>query len=54
MEERKPDRKRATIGFTFAIVMGLVIGIFIKRVHFGLLIGLVIGLLGSNLMRRRR
>jgi hypothetical protein len=53
MDNRKPDKKRATIGFFFAIVMGLVIGIFIKRVHLGLLIGLVIGLLGSNLLRRR-
>jgi hypothetical protein len=52
METRKPDKKRATVGFMFAIVLGLVIGIFIKRVHLGLLIGLVIGLLGSNLLRK--
>ena len=53
MSERKPDRKRGTIGFAFAIILGLVIGIFIKRVHFGLLIGLAIGLLSSGLLRRR-
>ena len=53
MVQRRPDRKRATIGFGFAILLGLVIGIFIKRVHFGLLIGLVIGLLGSTMLRRR-
>ena len=53
MAEGKPDKKRATIGFTFAIIIGLVIGIFIKRVHLGLLIGLVLGLLSSNLLKRR-
>jgi hypothetical protein len=53
MNERKPDKKRATVGFFFAIVLGLVLGIFIKRVQLGLLIGLVLGLLGSNLLRKR-
>lgn len=53
MENRQPDKKRATVGFAFAIILGLIIGIFIKRVHFGLIIGLVLGLLGSNLWRRR-
>jgi hypothetical protein len=53
MAERKPDQKRATVGFLFAIAIGLVIGIFIRRVHFGLLIGLAIGLLSSSLLKRR-
>ncbi len=53
MEDRRPDKKRGTIGFAFAIILGLIIGIFIRRVHFGLIIGLVLGLLGSNLLRRR-
>jgi len=53
MTQRKPDRKRGTIGFAFAIILGLVIGIFIKRVQLGLIIGLALGLLGSNLLRRR-
>jgi len=52
-KERRPDRKRATVGFGFAIVLGLIIGIFIKRVHFGLMIGLAIGLLSSTMLRRR-
>jgi hypothetical protein len=54
MQERRPDKKRGTIGFAFAIILGLVIGIFIKRVHLGLVIGLAIGLLSSGLVRRRR
>ena len=53
MPHGKSDKKRATVGFAFAIIIGLVIGIFIKRVHFGLLIGLVLGLLGSSLLKRR-
>ena len=53
MKDRKPDRKRGTIGFAFAIILGLIIGIFIKRVQIGLIIGLALGLLGSSLVRRR-
>ncbi|HEU4471811.1 MAG TPA: hypothetical protein VFR58_12040 [Flavisolibacter sp.] len=52
-KERRPDGKRGAVGFAFAIMIGLVIGIFIKRVHFGLIIGLVLGLLSSSLLRRR-
>jgi hypothetical protein len=53
MAERKPDQKRGTVAFAFVIVMGLVIGIFLRRVQIGLIIGLALGLLGSNLLRRR-
>lgn len=53
MAEKKPDRKRGMIGFAFAIILGLVIGIFIKRVQIGLIIGLAIGLLGSNLLSKK-
>lgn len=53
MAERKPDQKRGTVAFAFVIILGLVIGIFIRRVQLGLIIGLVLGLLGSNLLRRR-
>jgi hypothetical protein len=53
MAERKPDGNRATVAFFFVILLGLIIGIFIKRVQVGLIIGLVLGLLGSGLWRRR-
>ncbi|MES2882704.1 MAG: hypothetical protein V4676_11185 [Bacteroidota bacterium] len=52
-EQKKPDKQRGRIGFAFAIIIGLSIGIFIKRVHIGLMIGLAIGLLSSVLVRRR-
>jgi len=53
MAERKPDRTRGFISFGFVIVLALVIGIFIRNVRIGLLIGLALGLLGSNFLRRR-
>jgi hypothetical protein len=43
--ERKPDTKRGEMAFIIAIVLGLALGIFIKRIRVGLLIGLVLGLL---------
>lgn len=49
----KPDEKRGNVAFVFIIVLGLVIGFLIKRVHIGLLIGLTLGLLSSGLLRKR-
>jgi len=53
MAERKPDQTRGAISFAFVIILGLIIGIFIRRVQLGLLIGLALGLLGSSLLKRR-
>ncbi|HJW18360.1 MAG TPA: hypothetical protein VJ499_14615 [Flavisolibacter sp.] len=53
MPEKKPDQTRGTIAFFFVILLGLVIGIFIRRVQVGLIIGLALGLLGSNMLKRR-
>lgn len=50
---RAPQRRR-NVGFSFAILLGLAIGFFIKRVHVGLLIGLVLGLLAMGLAGSRR
>ena len=49
----EPSGDRRNVALVVAIVGGLVLGIFIKRVHIGLLIGLGIGLLVSGLIRRR-
>lgn len=51
--ERKPDEKRGNIAFVLLIIIGLVIGFLIKRVHYGLLIGLALGLLASGMLRRK-
>ena len=53
MAERKPDQKRGVVSFAFVIILGLIIGIFIRRVQLGLIIGLALGLLGSSLIKRR-
>ena len=41
--ERKPSVRRSEMAFLFAIVLGLLLGIFIKRIRLGLLIGLALG-----------
>jgi uncharacterized membrane protein (UPF0136 family) len=53
MPEQKPDETRGSVALIFIIVIGLIIGYFIKRVQVGLIIGLALGLLGSGLWRRR-
>ena len=44
-EERRPDSKRAEVSFIFAIVIGLALGILIKKIRIGMMIGLVLGIL---------
>lgn len=53
MAENKPDQKRGFISFGLVIILALIIGIFLRNVRLGLLIGLVLGLLGSTLIKRR-
>lgn len=54
MEQKKPNTSRGTIAFVFVIILGYVLGLLIKRVQLGLLIGLALGLLGSGLLRSKR
>ena len=53
MKVKQPDTKRANIAFIFIVLLGYAIGIMIKRVHIGLIIGLAIGLLASGIIRKR-
>ena len=53
MAQKKPDNNRGYIAFVFVILLGYILGIFLKKVTLGLIIGLVLGLLGSGLLRRR-
>lgn len=53
MAEKKADTKRGNIAFVFLIIVGLVIGFLIKRVHIGLLIGLALGLMASGMWRKQ-
>jgi hypothetical protein len=45
MTEKKPDVRRGEMAFVVAIVLGLLLGIFIKRIRVGLVIGIGLGLL---------
>jgi hypothetical protein len=53
MAEKKPDQARGFISFGVIIILALIIGIFLRNVRIGLIIGLALGLLGSGLLRRR-
>ncbi|HEY6505435.1 MAG TPA: hypothetical protein VIZ28_15785 [Chitinophagaceae bacterium] len=41
--EKKPNLRRGEMAFVFAILMGLALGILIKRVRLGILLGLILG-----------
>jgi Mg/Co/Ni transporter MgtE len=43
--QQKPDVRRGEMAFIFAIVLGLAVGILIKKVRIGILIGLVLGIM---------
>jgi len=53
MNVKQPDKTRGNITFVFIILLGYAIGILIKRVHIGLIIGLAIGLLATGIVRKR-
>jgi hypothetical protein len=53
MNTRQPDKSRGNIAFVFIILLGYGLGLLIKRVHIGIIIGLAIGLLASGILRRR-
>ena len=45
MAEQKPDARRGEMAFLVAIVLGVLLGVFIKRIRVGLMIGIALGLL---------
>jgi F0F1-type ATP synthase assembly protein I len=48
------QHSRREIGFILAMVIGLLLGFFIKRVKLGLLIGLALGLLAAGMISGRK
>jgi hypothetical protein len=42
-ENKQPSVRRGEMAFIFAIVIGLALGIMIKKIRIGILIGLVLG-----------
>ncbi len=43
-QERKPDQKRGDMAFIFAIILGLALGIAIKKIKVGIIIGIALGI----------
>jgi LPXTG-motif cell wall-anchored protein len=48
------QRSRTDIAAWTAIAIGLIIGLFLKRVRYGLIIGLVLGMVAVFLFWRKR
>ncbi|PUZ23106.1 hypothetical protein DCC81_22145 [Chitinophaga parva] len=53
-EEKAPDRSRLSITAVFCIVLGVLLGFMIERVHIGLMIGIGIGLLTGSMWSKSR
>jgi uncharacterized membrane protein (UPF0136 family) len=53
MSSKKPDSNRGYIAFVFVILLGYIIGFFLKKVTLGLVIGLVLGVLCAGLLKKR-
>jgi F0F1-type ATP synthase assembly protein I len=51
-EEKQPDESRRKMGILLIIIIGYVLGLFLKRVQLGLVIGIVLGLLAAGLRKR--
>jgi NhaP-type Na+/H+ or K+/H+ antiporter len=51
-KDRQAEITRQNIAGVVAILLGLAIGLFIKRVKIGLLIGIVLGFIAISLFRR--
>jgi hypothetical protein len=54
MQKKKPNGTRGVMAFILIILLGYALGMLIKNVRAGLLIGLALGLLSSGFLRRLR
>jgi hypothetical protein len=52
-KQQQADATRRNIAGIFAIVLGLALGIFIKRIKVGLLIGVALGFIAYALLRKK-
>jgi len=52
-KEQQADITRRNIAGVAAIVLGLAIGILVRRIKVGLIIGLVLGFIAISLLRRK-
>ena len=42
-DTKKPSLRRGETAFIFAIVLGLILGVLIKRVRLGIILGIILG-----------
>ena len=52
-KQQQADATRRNIAGIFAIVLGLALGLFIRRIKVGLIVGIVLGFIVYSLLRRR-
>jgi len=52
-KEQQADITRRNIAGVAAIVLGLAIGIFVRRIKVGLIIGFVLGFIAISLLKRK-
>lgn len=51
---QKPNETRRKLAWIFSITLGILLGFFIKKLHVGLMLGLIIGILSSNLYNKSK
>jgi len=51
--QKRAENLRKDIAGVVAILLGLAIGLFIRRVKVGLLIGIILGFIAISLFRRK-
>jgi hypothetical protein len=52
VKEQRSDVTRRNIAGIFAIVLGLALGLFIRRIKIGLIVGIVLGFIVYSLLRK--
>ncbi len=52
--QQNPSETRRKLAWIFAIGLGVALGFLIKKMHIGLMLGLIIGLLSSNLINKNK
>ena len=53
MSSKQADITRRNIAGVFAIVLGLALGLFVRNIRIGLIIGIVLGFIAYSLLRKK-
>ena len=52
-KQQQADVTRRNIAGVFAIVLGLALGLFIRRIKIGLIVGMLLGFIVYSLLRKK-